>query len=83
MMVAVMALRSHILSAVHFADYATGEITLSDGFWNELPDNSLTIADRNFLVADDQPNQLRQCARLLPQCLAGLVDATPCARAHS
>jgi hypothetical protein len=52
-MVAVMALRSHILSAVHFSDYATGETTLSDGFWNELPDNSLTIADRNFLVADD------------------------------
>ena len=31
-----MALRLHILSAVHFADYATGETTLSDGFWNEL-----------------------------------------------
>ncbi len=52
-MVAVMALRSHILSAVHFAPYAIGETSLSDGFWNELPDNSLTIADRNFLVADD------------------------------
>lgn len=52
-MVAVMTLRSHLLSAVHFANYATGETTLSDGFWNELPDNSLTIADRNFLVADD------------------------------
>jgi hypothetical protein len=52
-MVAVMTLRSHLLSAVHFSDYATGETTLSDGFWRELPDNSLTIADRNFLVADD------------------------------
>lgn len=52
-LVAVMALRSHLLSAVHFGDYATGETTLSDGFWCELPDNSLTIADRNFLVADD------------------------------
>jgi hypothetical protein len=52
-MVAVMALRSHVLSAVHFADYATGETTLSDGFWRELPDHSLTLADRNFLVADD------------------------------
>jgi hypothetical protein len=52
-MVAVMALRSHVLSAVHFDDYATGETTLSDGFWREVPDNSLTIVDRNFLVADD------------------------------
>lgn len=52
-MVALMTLRSHILSAVRFADYATGETTLSDEFWNELPDNSLTVVDRNFLVADD------------------------------
>lgn len=52
-LVAVMALRSHLLSALHIGDYATGETTLSDGFWCELPDNSLTIADRNFLVADD------------------------------
>jgi hypothetical protein len=52
-MVAVMALRSHLLSAVHFGDYATGETSLSEGFWNEVPDNSLTIVDRNFLVADD------------------------------
>jgi hypothetical protein len=52
-LVAVMALRSHLLSAVYFSDYATGETTLSDGFWSELPDNSVTIADRNFLVADD------------------------------
>jgi len=52
-MVAVMALRSHLLSAVHFAEYTTGETTLSDEFWRELPDNSLTVVDRNFLVADD------------------------------
>src|SRR5207237_3980250 len=52
-LVAVMALRSHLLSAVYFSDYATGETTLSDGFWAELPDNSVTIADRNFLVAND------------------------------
>lgn len=52
-MVAVMTLRSHLLSAVHFAEYSTGETTLSDEFWRELPDNSLTVVDRNFLVADD------------------------------
>lgn len=49
---ALMALRSHMLSAVRFADYRTGEVTLFDELWRELPDNSLTIVDRNFLVAD-------------------------------
>lgn len=48
---AVMALRSHLLSAVRFADYKTGELTLADDVWEELPDNSLLIGDRNFLVA--------------------------------
>ena len=48
----VMALRSHLLSAVRFADYRTGEVTLAQELWRELPDDSLTIVDRNFLVAD-------------------------------
>lgn len=48
----VMALRSHLLSAVRFADYRTGEVTLAEELWRELPDDSLTIVDRNFLVAD-------------------------------
>lgn len=51
--VPVMALRSHLLAAVRFADYHTGEVTLADEFWNELPSDSLTITDRAFLVADD------------------------------
>jgi hypothetical protein len=55
----VMALRSHLLAAARFADYATGEVSLADQFWNELPENSLTIADRNFLVADDLTNLQR------------------------
>lgn len=52
-LVAVMALRSHLLAAARFADYYTGEITLADELWKELPDDSLTIVDRNFLVADE------------------------------
>lgn len=48
---AVMALRSHLLSAVVFDRYSTGETTLAQDLWNELPDDSLTIVDRNFLVA--------------------------------
>jgi hypothetical protein len=51
--VAMMALRSHVLSAFRFADYATGETTLARGIWNEVPENSLVIVDRNFLVKKD------------------------------
>lgn len=47
----VMALRSHILTAVRFGPYATGETTLAHEFWRELPDDSLTLVDRAFLVA--------------------------------
>jgi hypothetical protein len=49
----MMALRSHVLSAFRFADYATGETTLARGIWNEVPENSLVIVDRNFLVKKD------------------------------
>jgi transposase IS4-like protein/DDE family transposase len=51
--VAMMALRSHILSGFRFADYGTGETTLARGIWNEVPENSLVIVDRNFLVKKD------------------------------
>jgi hypothetical protein len=52
-LVAVMALRSHLLAAVRFGAYNVGEVTLADQFWSELPDDSLTILDRGFLCADD------------------------------
>jgi Insertion element 4 transposase N-terminal/Transposase DDE domain len=51
--VAMMALRSHILSAFRFADYSTGEVTLARDLWNEVPEKSLVIVDRNFLVKKD------------------------------
>ena len=51
--VAMMAVRSHVLSAFRFADYSTGEITLARDIWNELPEQSLVIIDRNFLVKKD------------------------------
>lgn len=51
--VAMMAVRSHVLSAFRFADYGTGEITLARDIWNELPEQSLVIIDRNFLVKQD------------------------------
>jgi hypothetical protein len=51
--VALMALRSHILSAFRFADYHTGETILARDIWRELPEDSLVIIDRNFLVKKD------------------------------
>ncbi len=48
--VAAMALRSHVLSAFRVADYHTGETTLAQGLWNTVPDNSLVVFDRNFLI---------------------------------
>ena len=51
--VAMMALRSHILSAFRFAPYSTGETTLARDLWREMPEDSLAIVDRNFLVKKD------------------------------
>lgn len=51
--VALMALRSHVLSAFRFAGYQTGEVTLARQVWDELPEDSLVVVDRNFLVKDD------------------------------
>lgn len=51
--VAMMALRSHVLSAFRFAEYSVGETTLARDVWSELPENSLVIVDRNFLVKKD------------------------------
>lgn len=51
--VAMMALRSHILSAFRFAPYSVGETTLARELWKELPESSLVIVDRNFLVKKD------------------------------
>lgn len=51
--VAMMALRSHILSAFRFAPYSHGEVTVARDLWLEMPENSLAIVDRNFLVKRD------------------------------
>jgi hypothetical protein len=44
--VGLMTARSHILSAFRFADYATGEVTIANELWKEVPENSLTLVDR-------------------------------------
>ena len=47
--VAVMNLANRLLSAVRVAPIATSEHTLARALWDEIPDNSLVIADRGFL----------------------------------
>lgn len=50
--VALMAARSHLLVAARFGGYAVAsEIALARGLFNEVPDRSLTLIDRNFLIA--------------------------------
>jgi hypothetical protein len=51
--VAMMALRSHLLSAFRFAPYHVGETTLARDVWQEVPEDSLVIVDRGFLVKRD------------------------------
>jgi hypothetical protein len=48
--VALMALRSHVLSTVRFAASSTSETTLAREVWREIPEDTLTVVDRNFLV---------------------------------
>ena len=52
-LVVLMALRSHLLANVYFGPYSTGETTYADGFWREMPDHSLMIGDRNFLLFEE------------------------------
>ena len=47
-MVALMAVRSHLIAAAKFDKYAVGEVTLAGRLWDEVPDGSLTIIDRGF-----------------------------------
>ena len=51
--VTIRALRSHILSDFHFADFHIGETTLAREMWQHLPEGSLVIVDRSFLVKKD------------------------------
>jgi len=47
--VALMALRSHLLAALAVGGCNDGEITLAASLWPKLPDQSLTILDRGFV----------------------------------
>lgn len=47
-LLALMALRSHILAAVNFGGINEGEMTLVKPLWQQIPDQSLSILDRGF-----------------------------------
>lgn len=49
--VALMALRSHLLAGVRFGPHSMGETTYARELWREVPANSLTIVDRGFFNA--------------------------------
>ena len=52
-LVALMALRSHVISAVAFGPCSgkkTGELSLAKQLWPQLPDDSLVIMDKGFLA---------------------------------
>jgi hypothetical protein len=49
--VALMAVRSHLLAGARFGPYTKGEHSYANELWPEVPDDSLTIVDRAFLAA--------------------------------
>lgn len=48
---ALLAVRSHLLLGADFGPYAESEHALCESLWCQIPNNSLTIVDRNFLAA--------------------------------
>jgi len=50
-LVTLMALRSHILAGAQFGPYRTDERVYAADLWHLIPDQSLTIVDRNFFAA--------------------------------
>jgi len=48
--VALMAVRSHLLASMRFDAFDVGEVTLAKALWEEIPRDSLTLVDRNFLL---------------------------------
>ena len=48
---ALMVLRSHLLAGVRFGPHRVSEHALARELWPLVPDDSLTIVDRNFLAA--------------------------------
>ena len=50
--VALMALRSHLIASANFGPYTVDERTFAQSIWSAIPDNSLTLLDRMYLQAN-------------------------------
>jgi hypothetical protein len=50
-LVTLMALRSHTLAAASFGPYGNDERTYAANLWPSVPNDSLTVVDRNYLAA--------------------------------
>lgn len=50
-LVALMALRSHLLAASAFGPFTTGEHGYAEALWDQVPNDSLVCLDRGFLAA--------------------------------
>lgn len=50
-LVALMALRSHLIAAAEFGPYTTGEHGYAQSLWDQVPDHSLVVLERGFLAA--------------------------------
>jgi hypothetical protein len=48
--VALMNLTTRLLAAAEIGKWCEGEVTLAERLWPKIPDNSLTIVDRGFLI---------------------------------
>lgn len=75
-LVALMAVRSHLLRSAAFGPCRgkkTGEQTLAQKLWGDVPDESLVLMDRNFInygvlyrLAHDDEGNARQCHWMVP-----------------
>lgn len=45
---ALVALRSHLVAAASFGPFSQGEHFYSKSLWDQVPDHSVTVVDRNF-----------------------------------
>ena len=50
--VALMALRSHLLAAAAFGPYGKGEHSYASELWSAVPNNSLSVVDKGFFAAN-------------------------------
>jgi hypothetical protein len=51
-LVALMALRSHLVAAASFGPYSVDERHYATDLWSSVPDRSLLLLDRNYLQAN-------------------------------